>query len=158
MATKYALREKTSYLNNWIRKKVIAVAMIKITIIILANLKPVHINVIPADSQYQKDHNVIYPHFMVSWSISYSVLFLLRLHSTTQILTTHAHSHPYKHMYVNPTPTRKRRGIAADGQWMYLWYLMGTKVQIESFYIDFMMISMKRTCFVKSNLKMHLNF
>ena len=27
-----------------------------------------------------------------------------RLHSTTQTLTTHAHSHPYEHKYANPTP------------------------------------------------------
>ena len=30
--------------------------------------------------------------------------FLVVLHSITQALTTYAYSHPYEHMYANPTP------------------------------------------------------
>jgi len=31
-------------------------------------------------------------------------IIFFRLHSTTQTLTTHAHSYPYEHTYTNPTP------------------------------------------------------
>ena len=37
--------------------------------------------------------------FIFLWSS-----FFLRLHGTTQTFTTHAHSHPYEHTYVNLTP------------------------------------------------------
>ena len=61
---------------------------------------------------------------------------------------------PLKTNHTNFDYTRKCRGIATGGQWMYLWYLMGTKAQIEKlFLIDFMMIGMKRTDFCKVQFK-----
>ena len=54
-------------------------------------------------------------------------------------------------MYVNPTPTRKRRGIAAGGQWIYIWYLMGTKVRVEKFFYKFYDDWHEENMFVKFN-------
>jgi hypothetical protein len=37
--------------------------------------------------------------------------FFLELHCTTQILTTHTHTHPYEHTYVNPISISTSEGL-----------------------------------------------